>query len=108
MPRLTARKVQTLSEPGMYGDGDGLYLRIGPTGAKSWILRTVVYGKRRDFGLGSAKLVSLAEAREEARRLRKIARAGGDPNAERRKETLTFSEATRRAFKTIEETFSSP
>ncbi|MFD2190458.1 Arm DNA-binding domain-containing protein [Pistricoccus aurantiacus] len=40
-------------EPGMYCDGDGLNLRVGPTGTKSWILRTLVHGRRRDLGLGS-------------------------------------------------------
>ena len=78
MPKLTARKVESLKEPGMHLDGDGLYLRIGPSGSKSWVLRTVVYRHRRDLGLGSASLVTLAEARETARQLRKVARAGGD------------------------------
>ena len=80
----------------MHNDGEGLYLHVSPTGAKSWILRTVVHSRRRDIGLGSASLVSLAEAREAARRLRKIARAGGDPLAQRGKETLTFAEAAKR------------
>ncbi len=96
MPKLTARKVSTLKSPGMYGDGDGLYLRIGPTGGKSWILRTVVYGKRRSLGLGSASLVLLAEAREKARELRKVARDGGDPDMVRKREHLTFAEAAMR------------
>jgi hypothetical protein len=43
------------------------------------VLRTVVIGTRRDIGLGSVELVSLAEARDEARRLRKIARDHRDP-----------------------------
>ncbi|SHJ24236.1 tyrosine-type recombinase/integrase [Wenxinia saemankumensis] len=90
---LTARKVETVKEPGMYGDGAGLYLRVGPTGAKSWILRTVVHGKRRELGLGGQSWVSLAEAREEARKLRKVAREGGDPDTVRKRETLTFWEA---------------
>ena len=80
----------------MYGDGGGLYLRIGRAGGKSWILRTVVYGKRRDLGLGSASLVGLAEARELARELRKVARSGGDPDTVRKRETLTFREAAQR------------
>ena len=46
--------------------------------------RFVIRGRRRDFGLGSAALVSLAEAREQALANRKLARAGGDPLAERR------------------------
>ena len=45
-----------------------------------------IQGKRRDLGLGGVTLVSLAEAREQATRLRKIARAGGDPFDERRRE----------------------
>lgn len=61
-------------------------------------MRTIVKGKRCDIGLGSAALVSLAEARDEAHTLRKIARAGGDPLAERRqqrREVLNFEAAAK-------------
>lgn len=93
---LDAKKVKAAKEPGMLADGSGLYLHVSPTGAKSWILRTVVHGKRRDFGLGSAELVTLAEARETARKLRKVAREGGDPSLERKRQTMTFEVAARR------------
>ncbi len=55
-------------------------------------------GKRRDIGLGGASWVSLAEAREKARDLRKIAREGGDPIAARKIDQVcpTFEEAARR------------
>jgi integrase len=97
MGGLTTLKVKSLKQRGMlYGDGDGLYLRIGPTGGKSWILRTAVYGKRKSYGLGSVKLVPLAEAREKARALRKIAREGGDPDVIRKRESMTFAEAAKR------------
>lgn len=43
----------------------------------------MVRGKRRDIGLGGLKLVSLAETREKAAELRRMAREGGDPLAER-------------------------
>ena len=69
---------------------------IDPSGAKRWLLRTVVQGRRRDIGLGGLALVSLAEAREKALSYRKQAREGGDPLAERRKAkgTIpTFAEA---------------
>ncbi|WBL33756.1 integrase arm-type DNA-binding domain-containing protein [Sinirhodobacter sp. HNIBRBA609] len=97
MPKLTARKVSTINEPGFYGDGEGLYLRVGPTGAKSWILRIVVplNRKRRDLGLGSFGVVSLAEAREKARALRKYVKEGGDPDALRKREEMTFAMAAR-------------
>ncbi len=80
-------------------DGGGLYLLVAPGGSKSWLLRTIVKGKRCDIGLGGTSLVSLAEAREEAARLRKIARSGGDPLTERRRARTvvpTFEEAARR------------
>jgi integrase len=97
MPKLTAKKVEILREPGFYGDGEGLYLKVGTGGAKSWILRTVVHRRRRDLGLGSASLTSLAEARTKAREYRKIAREGGDPDTLRKRESLTFEEAAKRA-----------
>ena len=98
MPKLTARGVETLKSPGHHVDGDGLALVIGKRGGKSWVLRTVVRGKRRDIGLGGVSWVSLAEAREKARAARKIAREGGDPIAARKANAAcpTFEEAARR------------
>ena len=98
---LTARAVQTAragDRARRIADGGGLYLFVAPGGAKSWVLRTVVKGKRCDLGLGSVTLVSLADAREDARRLRRIARTGGDPLTERRQEQRpvpTFAQAAR-------------
>ena len=93
MSKLTVRKVNTLTKPGMHGDGGGLYLSVSQSGAKSWILRTVVHGRRRDLGLGSATLVKLAEARQLAATYRKIARDGDDPDRVRKRESLTFEQA---------------
>jgi len=98
MSKLTARKVETLKSPGHYVDGDGLALVIGRRGGKSWVLRTMVRGKRRDIGLGGVSWVSLAEAREKSRAASKIAREGGDPIAARRANVAcpTFEEAARK------------
>lgn len=82
--KLTSVGVRSLREPGRYTDGGGLYLVVDPTGAKRWVQRIVVQGRRRDIGLGGAVTVSLAEAREKALEIRKSARNGGDPIAERR------------------------
>lgn len=84
MPRLTAKQVQALKQPGRHGDGDGLYLEISRTGSKSWILRVTVNGRRRDIGLGGLSWVTLAQAREKARELRAAAKDGRDPVAERK------------------------
>ena len=83
---------------GRHCDGNGLYLFVQPSGARSWVQRLVIRGRRRDFGLGSVALVSLAEAREKARANRKLAREGGDPLAERRRAQSmpSFAEAAER------------
>jgi integrase len=83
-------------------DGDGLILRVTRNGSRSWILRTLVQGKRRDIGLGGSPTISLKEARDAAFTLRKIARAGGDPISARDKDKSpapTFKEAAEIAHK---------
>ena len=86
--------------PGRHCDGNGLYLFVQPSGARSWVQRLVIRGRRRDFGLGSVALVSLSEAREKARANRKLAREGGDPLAEKRRAqgVPSFAEAAVRVF----------
>lgn len=99
MGKLTDLKVKKAG-PGRHGDGGGLYLLVSSHGGKSWMLRTMVQTglgkKRKDIGLGGYPLYSLSEARESARQLRKVARAGGDPIAERDKDkqkSRTFRDA---------------
>lgn len=100
MGRLSATAVKAAKQPGRYGDGDGLYLLIGRTGARSWVCRVQKDGKRRDIGLGSVKKVSLALARERAAKVRSQVEAGIDPIMERRKEAgiPTFREAAAIVF----------
>ena len=105
--RLTPLRVKT-AKPGRHSDGGGLQLVVDPSGARRWMLRTVVKGRRCDIGLGSTSLVSLGDARAEAVRLRRIARAGGDPLAERRRErrgALSFREAAKRVHESHAATF---
>ncbi len=85
---------------GRHADGNGLYLFVQPTGTRSWVQRLVVRGRRREIGLGSVALVSLAEAREKAWANRKRAREGGDPLAEKRRtqDVPTFAAAAQRAL----------
>ena len=98
---LTPTKVRQEKKPGRYADGQGLYLHVSETGARWWLWRGMVHGRRREIGMGSARLVTLAEARETARTWRRIARAGGDPKAERDKglrEALSFEDAARKVW----------
>lgn len=96
--RLSAAMVRTMTTPGFYADGNNLYLKVDPSGAKRWVQRIVIHGKRRDIGLGSTSLVTLAEAREAALQNRKAARAGDDPIAAKKRSTgiLSFEEAAKR------------
>ncbi|MFT7147948.1 MAG: hypothetical protein ACJASZ_002836 [Yoonia sp.] len=71
---LSAEFVRAATTPGKYSDGHGLFLKVVASGAKRWVQRIVVRGKRTEIGLGSASLVSLAEAREAALQNRKLAR----------------------------------
>jgi integrase len=61
---LTAMAVRNTKGPIKLYDGNGLFLRVEASGARRWVQRLVIRGKSRDLGLGSADLVSLAEARE--------------------------------------------
>jgi integrase len=97
--QLSAVTVKNESRPGRYADGNGLYLVVSDTGARQWLWRGMVHGRRRDIGIGPARLIGLKDAREIARRWRLVAREGADPAAERdraRRKSLTFEEAARK------------
>lgn len=83
MGKLTARQVQTLG-PGYHADGDGLYLQVTESGARSWILRYQHAKRRREMGLGPVALYGLAEARQRALQQRRLLADGIDPIEARR------------------------
>lgn len=77
--KLTAKGVAALREPGRYGDGDGLHLRIDSAGRRYWVVRVQLDGRRRDYSLGrEGPLLRLGDAREAALRLR-MRLVGGAP-----------------------------
>lgn len=92
---LTARFVETVTEPGKYFDGQGLFLRVQPNGARQWVQRITIRGKRCEIGLGSPPAVSLAAARTLALENRGAAMLGRDPIQEKReaRSGLTFEAA---------------
>lgn len=108
---LSALAVRRLSKPGLHAVGGvaGLLMRISDTGAKYWVLRATIGGKRRDVGLGPYPEIGLAEAREQAAEMRHQARNGTDPIAERNEKrealraanakALTFDQAADRYLK---------
>lgn len=122
--KLTALSVASLKKPGLYGDGDGLFLQVtvGKKGAvrKSWVVRFRIPGpegkvrnrrgeeiaKTFEMGLGPANHVSLQTAREEAAKAKALAAQCINPilhrDQERQKraeavaKAVTFSEAAER------------
>lgn len=103
MGKLTDRSARGKLIAGMHADGAGLYLAVAGSGSRSWIFRGTVKGQttqsgspyRCEIGIGSVADVTLADARSEADRLRKICRAGENPLDQRKRERWTFEEAAR-------------
>jgi integrase len=81
---LTARKVQT-AKAGKYSDGGNLYLIVSPSGSSKWVLRFTWRGRAREMGLGSATVVSLADAREKAAAARRKLAQGLNPIDDRKR-----------------------
>lgn len=77
--RLSALAVSRAKQPGMYPDGLGLYLRVGPSGTKSWIFRYRQGDRRHDMGLGPLHTLGLSDARVKAEACRKQRLDGLDP-----------------------------
>ena len=102
--RLTAVTVERAKHSGEKGpkkiyDGNGLLLRIMPSGSKQWVWQGTVHGKRKEYGLGGYPVVTLREAREKAFDFKRTARNGGDPGeAVRKKRVPTFAEAAGKYF----------
>jgi integrase len=84
MGKLNAAKMRTLTKPGAYGDGAGLYLQVRGLQNRSWLYRFKLYGKGHMMGLGTIHDVSLAEARDVAAAARKMVRQGINPIDQRR------------------------
>jgi integrase len=91
MPRgarnlLTAQIVKQAKKPGYVSDGGGLILQVSTSGSKSWLFRyRAPGGKIREMGLGSLGVVTLADARRRAERLRLSRNEGHDPLQQRRR-----------------------
>jgi integrase len=106
---LTALAVSKLRRPGLHaaGGAKGLGLKIMPSGSRAWVLRVVVAGKRREYGLGSYPTVTLASARERARSMLDQLFAGVDPADAKKqaKSALAAQRAKAVTFKTLAEQY---
>lgn len=105
--RLSAVAVSKSSAPGMYADGGGLYLRITPTGTKSWIFRFMLHRRAREMGLGPFPAISLAAARSSAAECRRLRALGIDPIESRKEKHVTarLEAAKSTTFKSAAESY---
>ncbi|UXS95842.1 tyrosine-type recombinase/integrase [Agrobacterium tumefaciens] len=80
--KLTEAKIKRLDTPGIYSDGDGLYIRVRAGGSKQWFFIYKRAGKRTEIGLGGygqgTAPVSVELAREKAQTIRERLARGED------------------------------
>ena len=112
MKKLNAAQVKSIKKPGLHRADAGLYLRVRPTGYKSWVQRIVIGKERSDISLGEYPAVSLAQAKDQAARYRLDITDGRNPASEKRAEKRnakmpTFEEAAERTHKSLVPTWRS-
>lgn len=99
---LSALEVGRLTVPGLrfVGGVAGLALQVTDSGARSWILRVMIGGKRREMGLGGFPDVTLAGAKEAARAARQKIKEGVDPigDAKAKRSALSAARAASMTF----------
>src|SRR5215831_3366901 len=118
MPRLIERlsksDIKKTRAPGLYPDGNGLYLQVTKRGTKSWVLLYKYRKRRRKMGLGPLHLVDLAEARNRQGAAHKQLLDGVDPLALRAKRRAkaatakTFRDAARQYISDHEARWKNP
>src|ERR1700722_3223536 len=99
--RFTPVVVNAMVKQGNHPDGDNLYLRIRHDGSKSWAFRYKLAGKQHWMSLGPVRDVTLAEAREAARKLRNQIREGFSPLDQRRERQALALNAEGRTFNAV-------
>ena len=76
---LEIKKAQAKDKEYNLADGNGLYLRILPSGIKNWIANFRSDGKKISKKLGSFPALSIKEAREQLSLLKAQAKFEGSP-----------------------------
>jgi integrase len=105
---VTIRRLKPREHAYLVPDGRGLYLKVQPGGARSWVLRYQLAGRVHDLGLGPYPEVTLAAAREAALKHRRTVKVQKtDPlEARRQAEAARAAEERRRMiFRNVAEDY---
>ena len=106
MGNLSAKTVEHAPR-GKHSDGDGLSLVVKPSGARIWVVRVSVAGRKRDIGIGPWPTVGLAAARQRRDEIKAEAKAGRDPTTQR-SDVPTFGQAAERVCDMMRPTWRDP
>ena len=100
--KLTTKFIENVTKAGKYYDQHGLFLHVRPSGAKKWLQRYTIKGRRREVGLGSAKVVAVAQARRNAYNNLVLVSEGIDPIEDKKQDKLipNFKAAARSVYDT--------
>lgn len=89
--KITDSKIRSIlknKEVGRYAIGDGLYLRVTPSGSGLWVVRYLINDKRREISIGKYPTMGLASAKVEAAKLQLNIENQIDPLAEKQRQEV--------------------
>ncbi|MDK9606317.1 tyrosine-type recombinase/integrase [Lelliottia wanjuensis] len=101
---LTARQIDTAKPADKdykLADAQGLYLLVKTSGAKYWNLKFRFGGKEKKLSIGVYPSVTLAQARSERDRARRMIAEGTDPSHAKQAKKRALRESTASTFKAI-------
>lgn len=88
-------------KPYKKGDGGGLYLLVNPDGSKYWRMKYRFLAKEKLLAFGTYPLISLADAREEREKAKKLLAGGIDPATARKDEKKKIVRNAQNTFKAV-------
>lgn len=78
--------IGAINKPGRHAVGKNLYLQIGKTGSRSWLMKFMLKGKSCEMALGACDVVSLKDAREKVFEAKRLIDQGIDPIEHRKQD----------------------
>jgi len=92
------RALKPTEKPRRYSDGGGLFIEVTPAGGKLWRLAYRSGGKQKLLAIGSYPVVSLADARAERERAKRLIHDGVDPGEKKKLDKLSAAASRAATF----------